>query len=587
MWKRPSYISPKEWMLREDLACAYHVALTRKWDALIYNHITVRCPVDICHQLQQQGKKKTPPDELVDDSFFINSFGLAFDEVTPFNLLLVSCNDGRILHPGYTNMDGGLPSPTLPPPKVLLPALVIHSAIHEAFPDVSCVWHCHEPNVLAVASIQSTGFIPGLSQESIIIGPKISSQVYPFQGVVTDAKEKQSIVEAFETRDKDILLMANHGVLCCGREGVWDAFYNLHLVVKACQHQITCMTAVGGQVDALRTPDDSIVANNEERMVQQDGIHHSWGLQEWEAIKRRTMRKLMTTTLPPSLNRNPSSNKLKLLALHGFPGTIASSKDIPSPSFHFQQCMRSRGYDFDIVEPKAPNDIDGPEDGIAWLAGDQRAAGKVVGFYQRGWAGVVDTPAVETKVKAEKEKTTEPTAYTEEELLPLDLPQDNIWTGCKGFLDSLQLLEKVWLDHGGFDGVLAFSQGTLMASIFLSYLEFKNDNDGPRMQLPRFAMMAGGFARPWPIQASDYWPPKKNGGKLPIPSLHIIGNKDTVVAPCRSEELRERYSLEQGLTFKHDSIGDPYIHGGHCLPWDDSFHDKVTSFLDGIEWGES
>jgi ribulose-5-phosphate 4-epimerase/fuculose-1-phosphate aldolase len=650
-WQRPSHISVREWSLRFDLACAYRVAHAKGWDELIYNHITLRCPTDLVNELclpvvvstdpEPSDQQATAPLAITEEAFFINPFGVTFDEVTPFNLLLVSYS-GTVLHAGYPPVGGnGLDVPVAP--EVLLPALLIHSALHQARPEIQAIWHCHASPVVAVSSMRC-GFLQGFSQESVIVSPKLSHQTHAFEGVVSEpGAEQQRLSDALG--QKQVLLMANHGVVSCGVLGLYDAFYNLHLLVRACEHQVTAMSAVGGRVEELQVAPDSVVTGNEERMLKQEGVamDQHWGRREWDAVKRQTLRRVdtayrqrvsyewrprMDTSLPStrlavpkklsSAQLSPSAVRttrpVKLLLLHGFPGHIGSAGHVESPSKWLKQSLLLRGYDLHIVEPRAPTATDGDVNGVAWIAGGQVAAGKVCGFYQRGWAGVdvdavtLEAEASRTRRHAEDGKW-DMEAYSPSDLFPLTLPQDNIWTGSRGYLDSLHLLEQVWLANDGFDGISGFSQGALTTSLFISYLRHKYMDCADvtvkqtNMYQPAFAILCGGFARPWPAEASPYWPPASFPNEerlvapyetvqstasrlLEIPSLHIIGRNDAVVAPCRSDELCDMYTKNVGgisrQTYRHDLIGAPSEHGGHVLPWTEDFHDKVAVFLDDV-----
>ena len=119
-----------------------------------------------------------------------------------------------------------------------------------------------------------------------------------------------------------------------------------------------------------------------------------------------------------------------------------------------------------------------------------------------------------------------------------------------------------------FDAILGFSQGALTAATFVAHLQA---NDLP---LPRAAILCGGFRIPFPIEAAPFWPPRE---PLRVPSLHVIGVRDTVVAPCRSEELVRDFADAE--THTHELIGSPRAYAGHVLPWDGAFHDRVATLL--------
>ncbi|VDL86304.1 unnamed protein product, partial [Nippostrongylus brasiliensis] len=102
--------SPEEARLRCQLASLYRLVDLFHWSQGIYNHITVRIPVD--------GR----------DEILINPFGLLYHEQSASTLVKVDL-DGKA---GYT----------------------LHSAIHAARPDLRCVVHLHVPSVAAVSAMK-------------------------------------------------------------------------------------------------------------------------------------------------------------------------------------------------------------------------------------------------------------------------------------------------------------------------------------------------------------------------------------------------------------------------------------------------
>ncbi|MEC8288902.1 MAG: class II aldolase/adducin family protein, partial [Pseudomonadota bacterium] len=103
-------ISKEEWQVRIDLAAAYRLAHLYGWTTtLIYNHISARLPGP-------------------DHHFLLNPFGLRWDEVTASNLVKI-------------DLDGNILDDT--PHKINKAGYTIHSAIHAARPDATCVIHTH------------------------------------------------------------------------------------------------------------------------------------------------------------------------------------------------------------------------------------------------------------------------------------------------------------------------------------------------------------------------------------------------------------------------------------------------------------
>ena len=110
-------ISEEEWQVRIDLAAAYRLAHLYGWTTtLIYNHISARLPGP-------------------DHHFLLNPFGLRWDEVTASNLVKI-------------DLDGNILDDT--PHKINKAGYTIHSAIHTARPDATCVIHTHTEAGMAV-----------------------------------------------------------------------------------------------------------------------------------------------------------------------------------------------------------------------------------------------------------------------------------------------------------------------------------------------------------------------------------------------------------------------------------------------------
>jgi ribulose-5-phosphate 4-epimerase/fuculose-1-phosphate aldolase len=180
-------VSAAEWKARVQLAAAYRVAAHLKWDAVIYNHITLRVPG-------------------ADEHFLINAFGMHFSEITASSLVKID-NHGTVIHPGCTDLGYNQAG------------FVIHSALHETKrDDMQVVWHTHHTAASAVASLKS-GLLP-LSLEAVNIWPKISPTSHVFEGVSNDEGEKARL-RASLGGAATILIMQNHGV-CVGRRRQWE-----------------------------------------------------------------------------------------------------------------------------------------------------------------------------------------------------------------------------------------------------------------------------------------------------------------------------------------------------------------------------
>lgn len=72
------------------------------------------------------------------EHFLINPFGLLYSEVTASSLVKVDMQ-GEVIEPGSTTLGINKAGYTL------------HSAIHQARPDIRCVIHLHTPAAIAVS----------------------------------------------------------------------------------------------------------------------------------------------------------------------------------------------------------------------------------------------------------------------------------------------------------------------------------------------------------------------------------------------------------------------------------------------------
>src|SRR5262249_49761962 len=127
-------ICTEEWKLRCDLAALYRLVAHYKMTDLIYTHISVKVP----------GGKET---------FLINPYGMLFSEIKASDLVKIDIDGNRV--------DEGFDSPY----GVNKAGFVIHSAIHRAREDVSCVIHTHTAAGVAV-SAQRDGLLP-ISQHAL------------------------------------------------------------------------------------------------------------------------------------------------------------------------------------------------------------------------------------------------------------------------------------------------------------------------------------------------------------------------------------------------------------------------------------
>jgi ribulose-5-phosphate 4-epimerase/fuculose-1-phosphate aldolase len=183
--------------LRIDLAACYRLVALFGWDDLVFTHISARIP----------GEK---------DAFLINPYGMLFEEITASSLVKVDAN-GEKLAPGEWPVNPA--------------GFVIHSAIHAARHDVTCVLHLHTNAGVAVAA-QKGGLLP-ISQYATIALASLG--YHDYEGIALRDDEKPRLVR--DLGQSTGLILRNHGLLTAGPT-VGDAFVAMYALQRACETQV-------------------------------------------------------------------------------------------------------------------------------------------------------------------------------------------------------------------------------------------------------------------------------------------------------------------------------------------------------------
>jgi ribulose-5-phosphate 4-epimerase/fuculose-1-phosphate aldolase len=192
---------------RKNLAAVYRLVHHFGWDDTIFTHISAKISGT--------------------EEFLINEFGLLFNEITADNLVKVDIN-GTVISGGIINPAG----------------FVIHSAIHEARPEVSCIVHTHTRDGVAV-SADRRGLMP-ISQQAGIV--KQSLAYHDYFGIATDTNEREWLQK--DLQDKKFMILRNHGLLTVGTS-IPEAFMNMYILQQACEIQ----TRVNIEHSLLITPE--------------------------------------------------------------------------------------------------------------------------------------------------------------------------------------------------------------------------------------------------------------------------------------------------------------------------------------------
>jgi len=237
-------VSAQEWQLRVDLAACYRIIAMHGWDDLVFTHISARVP----------GR---------DGHFLINPYGFLFEEITASSLVKV-------------DLAGNKADPS--PHMVNTAGFVIHSAVHEARPDVGCVLHTHTRAGVAV-SVQAGGLRP-LSQTSLF--PYVTLGYHDYEGVALRAEEKPRLVA--DLGGNNALILRNHGLLTTGPT-IADAFLMMYVLETACQIQVLAQSCGD---DLIEVPDPIIAGIQAQAEEVTRGLG---GALVWPALLRKLDRK--------------------------------------------------------------------------------------------------------------------------------------------------------------------------------------------------------------------------------------------------------------------------------------------------------
>ena len=237
-------VSEEEWQVRVDLAACYRLIAMYGWDDLVFTHISARVP---------------GPEE----HFLINAYGLLFEEMTASSLIKVDLQGEIVLDtPDFMNPAG----------------FTIHSAVHEARPDVACALHTHSKAGIAV-SAQKSGLLP-LSQTSLF--PLASLAYHDYEGVALNAEEKPRLVA--DLGSGTFMILRNHGLLTVGAS-IADAFLAMYILETACQIQITTQSA-GVELNLIN---DQVLAGIAAQ--QEEATKGLGGQLVWPGLLRKLDRK--------------------------------------------------------------------------------------------------------------------------------------------------------------------------------------------------------------------------------------------------------------------------------------------------------
>lgn len=240
-------VSEAEWKARVDLAALYRLTALHGWDDMIFTHISMRVPGPEHH-------------------FLINPYGWFFEEMTASSLVKV-------------DLEGNIVSKT---DAMVNPAgFTIHSAVHMAREDASCVMHVHTDDGVAV-SAQKHGLLP-ISQTAMIAMADLA--YHDYEGIALDHDERERIVA--DMGQKSLLMLRNHGTLTCGASA-GETFVRMFFLERACAMQVRALSA--GRENLIEcTPDIQQVVKDQSNP---SGMKVLADMLAWPALLRRLDRQL-------------------------------------------------------------------------------------------------------------------------------------------------------------------------------------------------------------------------------------------------------------------------------------------------------
>lgn len=187
---------------RVDLAAAFRLAVRLDMHEGVCNHLSLMLP----------GTR---------DRFLLNRFGLHWAEVTASNLLTLDAG-GRIVE-GEGDFEKT--------------AFYIHSRIHLANPNATCVLHTHMPYATAL-TLTVPGRLQMVEQNALRFVDDIAYDEQ-YNGLVVDNAEGDRLARVLGA--KRVMFLANHGVIVVGKS-VAEAFDLMYYLERACRLQVLALS---------------------------------------------------------------------------------------------------------------------------------------------------------------------------------------------------------------------------------------------------------------------------------------------------------------------------------------------------------
>ena len=197
----PLGVPAAEWQVRVDLAAAHRLAFMHGLNEGIFNHLTALVP----------GKP---------GRYYQIPFGWHWSEVNASSFMELDFQ-GKVLR------GDGEPERS---------SICIHAPMHRLAPQAACVFHTHMPFASALTRLEDQTLKPIGQTETFLI--KSIAYDDHYAGPAFDLAEGERLANVLG--DKNVLFMANHGVVTVART-VSQAYELLYYVERAAQVQIYAM----------------------------------------------------------------------------------------------------------------------------------------------------------------------------------------------------------------------------------------------------------------------------------------------------------------------------------------------------------
>lgn len=192
------------------------------------------------------------------DCFFLQPFGLTFDEISTSNLLRLNLQ-GKILDGTET-----IPNPT---------GYQTHASIYQARSDINAIFHLHTPAMVAVSALEC-GLLP-ISQWALHF---YNHLVYhDYDSLITEDAQGNQLVR--DLGQAKVMLMRNHGVIIAGST-IQEAMFYTHHLELACRTQ--CQTLA--MQKPLKLPAKAVCEKSVATLL---AFEKNLGERDWQAWLRR------------------------------------------------------------------------------------------------------------------------------------------------------------------------------------------------------------------------------------------------------------------------------------------------------------